>query len=70
MTPGWARLPAWPGAGVQTNVGAPADLSLPLAARAVVGHLLVRLGNERQVVPLEVAASATAPSLSWRLTRL
>lgn len=70
VTAGSARLLAWPGAVVRTTVRAPAHLDAPLAAHAVVGHLLVHLGSERRVVPLETTAAATAPSLSWRLTRL
>lgn len=70
VTAGSATLLAWPGAAVHETVEPGRALHLPIAAHAVVGHLVVEVGSEQQVVPLEVTASASAPSLSWRLTRL
>jgi D-alanyl-D-alanine carboxypeptidase (penicillin-binding protein 5/6) len=70
VTAGTARLLAWPGAAVQERVERVTALRLPLADHAVVGHLVVRLGAEQRVVPLELTGPAGAPTLSWRLTRL
>ena len=69
VTAGSASFLAWPGAVARETVHA-GPLELPLAAHAVVGHLVVQLGSQQAVVPLEVASPAAAPSLSWRLTRL
>lgn len=70
VTAGSARLLAWPGAVAHETVEGAGPLKLPLASGTIVGHLVVRLGAEQQVVPLEASAGASAPSLSWRLTRL
>lgn len=70
VTAGSARFLAWPGAVAHETVEPTGSLQLPIAAHTVVGRLLVQLGSQRAVVPLEVASAAAAPSLSWRLTRL
>lgn len=64
------KLLAWPGAQVHETLQPEHHLTLPLAARARVGSLVVRLGGEHRTIPVEVASAAAAPSLSWRLTRL
>lgn len=64
------RFLAWPGAVVHEAVRPLVHLRLPLAAHERVGSLLVTLGAERRIVPLEVVAPAPAPSISWRLTHL
>lgn len=70
VTAGSVHLLAWPGAVAHETVEGTKTLHLPLAAGTVVAHLVVRLGSEQRVVPLETSAGAAAPSISWRLSRL
>jgi D-alanyl-D-alanine carboxypeptidase (penicillin-binding protein 5/6) len=60
---------AWPGLTAHLRLVA-RRLSLPVGAGAVVGTLVVRVGQDTVRVPVRITRSLARPSLAWRLTHV
>lgn len=63
-------LTGLPGARVRVVVRLPATAAPPVAAHRRFGALVVRLGDQREEVPLVTGGALPGPSLGWRLTNV